>query len=93
VRMIKAAIVFMTFAFIYTIIFYTVTPAVDMLVNAFADNIDTSGWSSQAVSTYNTIIMFTRYGWFWSCVLSFISTAIWYYLYPYREEVLTREYA
>lgn len=90
--MIKAAVVFVAFSFVYTVIFYIFTPVLDILVAAFTGNISTAGWSAMAVSTYNTTLALIHYGWLWICVLSFLSTVLWYFLYPYREEVLTREY-
>ena len=88
-RQLRALIIFFILFFIFTTAFYTLTPALWTLLDAFESNIDKSAWSSNAVSTWNTVITLARYGWIWSCVLSLVGTLIWYYLTPYREEVLT----
>ena len=91
-KLVRAAFLFIALSFVYTVIFYVGTPFVFLLLDCFQNNIDTSGWTSQAQSTWSTIITVTRYSWVWGCVLSFISTLIWYYLTPYREEVMTDVY-
>ena len=88
--MIRAAVVFIVFAFIYTVLFYTLTPVVDAILDAFILNVDTSSWSEDAVQTYDRVLTLVRYGWFWGCILGFITTLIWYFVYPYIREVLTR---
>ena len=90
-NLVKAACVFLFFAFIYTVIFYAVTPAVMMFLDFISENISTAGWSAEAVYTFNMIATGARWAWLWVCVLSFLSTVAWYYLYPYREEVWTDE--
>ena len=89
---IRVTLVFLLFFTIYTILFYVLTPVVYVLVDFFANNVDTSGWSSQAIQTWNMILTLFRYSVVWSTTLSALSTLIWYYLYPYREEVMTDVY-
>jgi len=88
-KLIKAAFLFITLSFIYTVIFYVGTPILFSILDCFQNNIDTSSWTSDAQTSWSRAITITRYSWVWGCILSFISTLIWYYLTPYREEVMT----
>lgn len=90
-RLLKVACVFLSFWFVYFTIFYTVTPSLMMFLDFISENISTAGWSPEALTTYNMILTGARWAWLWACVLSSLSTLVWYYLYPYREEVWTGE--
>ena len=88
-RMLKAIVVFTFFLFVYTLIWYLITPVVDVLANSFS-NVNTGGWSSTAQTTYNLVISVLKYSWTWIGILSFVSTLIWYFIWSYREEAESR---
>ena len=88
-RLLRVLAVFFALFFTSTVAFYTLVPALWMLLDAFENNVDKSEWSSDALSAWNTAITLARYGLVWSFVLSLVGTLIWYFLYPYREEVYT----
>ena len=89
-RMMHTVSVFISFVFIYTIIWYMFTPVLDIILDTFSANVNTAGWTAEAVSTFTTMIDWFARGWVYICLISLLSTAVWLFIYPYREEVETR---
>lgn len=86
--MVYAVFVFIGFTFLYTVLWITLTPAVMAIFNALA-GIQREGWTGQASSTFSLVMSILFNAWTWIGMLSAISTLIWLYIFPYREEVDT----
>jgi hypothetical protein len=86
--MVYAVFVYVGFTFLYTVLWFTLTPAVMAIFHALA-GIPQTGWTSQASSTFSLVMSILFNSWTWIGMLSAISTLIWLYIFPYREEVDT----
>jgi hypothetical protein len=86
--MVYAVFVYISFTFLYTVLWFTLTPVMMMIFNALG-GIPRVGWTSQASSTFSLVMSILFNAWTWIGMLSIISTIIWLYLFPYREEVDT----
>jgi hypothetical protein len=86
--MVQAVFVFLSFTFIYTVLWFTLTPAVSAVI-AVWNQFSHAGWSTQAVTTFNLVVTIFSNTWVWVGALSVLSTIIWIYIFPYREEVDT----
>jgi hypothetical protein len=86
--MLRAVFVFVCFTFVYTAFWFLFTPVLDSVLGAFS-LISQATWSTQAVSTFNFVIILGSNMWTWVGILSVVSTLVWLIVFPYREEVDT----